>query len=141
MKRHCFVLLLAAGTAHAEDTFTLSDLNVSPTLTAMVGGDFTAETTMVGEGTLRAAGGDFTLEAAVIPLPITVVPGDVTMFIAVEGDNVVLTWPASGDGCVLESVAALSNGHDWQPVQPAPKERRHVMSRAQPAVFFRLRRP
>ena len=141
MKRRWFSLLLLAGAAHAGDDFSLSELNVSPTLTAMAGGDFTAETAMIGEGALRATGGDFTLEAAVTPLPITVVPGDVTVFIAVEGDNIVLTWPAGGDGDVLESTAALSDTPDWQPVQPAPTERRFVTSRARPAVFFRLRRP
>ncbi len=129
------------GSARAADDFTLSELKVTPRLTAMAGGDFTAETTMAGEGPLRASGGDFALEAAVTPLSVTIVPGDATVFLAVEGDTLVLTWPASGDGYVLESTAVLNDAPDWQSVQPAPTERRFVTPLAQPAVFFRLRRP
>jgi hypothetical protein len=141
VKQPWIALLLAAGAAHAQDPFTLSELKVTPTLTAMAGGDFTAEATLVGEGALRASGGDFALEATVTPLSVTIVPGDVAVFLAVEGDTLVLTWPASGEGYVLESVAALNDAPDWQPVQPAPTERRFVTPLSRPAVFFRLRRP
>jgi hypothetical protein len=135
------VLLLAAGAAHAQDPFTLSELKITSPLTAMAGGDFTAEATLGGAGALRASGGDFALEATVTPLSVTIVPGDVAVFLTVEGDSLVLTWPASGEGYVLESVAALNDAPDWQPVQPAPTERRFVTPLARPAVFFRLRRP
>ncbi len=139
--RRWFVLCLAACAAHAQNTFTLSDLNASPTLTAMAGGDFTAETTMVGDGAIQAAGGDFTLDATVTSLPVTIEPGAVEVFLALEGENFVLTWPESGAGYLLESAVALSDATVWQPVQPAPTERRFVTPLAQPAVFFRLRRP
>jgi hypothetical protein len=141
MKRRWLALLLVAGAANAEDSFTVSELKVTPPLTAMAGGDFTAEATLVGEGALRASGGDFALEATVTPLSVTIVPVDVAVFLAVEGDTLVLTWSASGEGYVLESVAALNDAPEWQPVQPAPTERRFVTPLARPAVFFRLRRP
>lgn len=126
--------------ALAQSDLRLSHLNLSPQLTDMSGGDFVVETTF-GEGVLQRTGGDFALEAAVTPLSVALVPDDVTVFVAVEGDNLVLTWSASGDGYVLESAAALSGVPDWQQVQPPPTDRRFVTPLAQPAWFFRLRRP
>lgn len=138
-----FVALLSSlgSEALAQADFLLTDLDVSPRLTDMSGGDFAVETTTFGEELLEATGGDFTLEATVTPLSVTLVADDVTVFLVVEGENLVLTWPASGDGYVLESAAAQSDAPDWQPVQPSTTEHRFVTPLAQPARFFRLRRP
>jgi hypothetical protein len=140
MMRCWLALMLAACAAHAQPVFTLSDLNVSPPLTAMSGGDFTAEAGMAGDSAILAAGGDFALEGAVTPLSIAIVSRDIALFLAIEGDSLVLTWPDGGAGFVLESTIDLGWGV-WTPVQPAPTQRRFVTPLSQPAVFFRLRRP
>lgn len=129
------------GSALAQDLFTVSDLSVKPALSDMAGGDFTTEALVLGDGAIVAEGGDFAMEATVTPLPITIVPGDIAVFLAVEGDNLVLAWPERGAGFILESTVALGADAGWQPVQPAPAQRRFVTPLSQPAVFYRLRRP
>ena len=133
----CFL----CGSALAQDAFTASDVSVSTSLTVMSGDDFTAESLILGDGAILAAGGDFALEATVTPLSVTILADKVEVFLAVEGDNLVLAWPESGAGYVLESTAALGDAPNWQPVSPGPAERRFVTPLTQPAVFFRLRRP
>lgn len=127
------------GSALAQDLFTVSELSVEPALSDMSGGDFTTEALVLGDVAIMVEGGDFAMEATVTPLPITIVPGDIAVFLAVEGNNLVLTWPEGGAGFVLESTVAL--GGAWMPVQPAPTQRRFVTPLSQPVVFFRLRRP
>lgn len=131
---------LLCASALAQDSFTVSDLTVSSPLTVMSGEDFVAESTLVGGSVIEATGGDFVMEAAVTPLSVDIMPGDVTVSLAVEGDNLVLTWPEAGANFILESTVALDAVSDWQPVQPTPSQRRFVTPLTQSAVFFRLRR-
>jgi hypothetical protein len=66
--------------------------------------------------------------------------GDVTVSIAVEGNNLVLTWPEAAANFILESTVTLDAISGWKPVQPTPSQRRFVTPLKQSAVFFRLRR-
>lgn len=131
---------LLCASALAQDSFTVSDLTLSSPLTVMSGEDFVAESTLADGSVIEATGGDFILEAAVTPLSVDIIPGDVTLSLAVEGENLVLTWPEAGANFVLESTLALDAVSDWQAVQPTPSQRRFVTPLTQSAVFFRLRR-
>jgi regulator of RNase E activity RraA len=52
---------LLCASALAQDSFTVSDLTLSSPITVMSGGDFVAESTLVGGSVIEATGGDFIL--------------------------------------------------------------------------------
>ena len=131
---------LLCASALAQDSFTVSDLTLSSPITVMSGGDFVAESTLVGGSVIEATGGDFILGATVTPLSVDIMAGDVTVSIAVEGNNLVLTWPEAAANFILESTVTLDAISGWKPVQPTPSQRRFVTPLTQSAVFFRLRR-
>ncbi|MCC7377555.1 MAG: hypothetical protein IT581_23040 [Verrucomicrobiales bacterium] len=54
--------------------------------------------------------------------------------------TVVLEWPASAQGYVLESSTSLDSGGVWTPVIPQPTSPTYSLGSESPAKFFRLRR-
>ncbi len=139
-----FALLLALSLpvmARAQGGFTLVDLGVGPVLPPMTGEGFTMVVERVGDTPIAAQGGGFSLVAEVAQVAVFVMPGDVAVSIAIEGDAVVLTWSDAGEALVLETASALGGAPDWRPVFPAPAGRRFATPTAGGAVFFRLRAP
>jgi hypothetical protein len=49
------------------------------------------------------------------------VPQDVTLSIAVDGDNILISWPAEAMDFVLQETDTLSNPQ-WSPVTETPEE-------------------
>ncbi len=134
-------LLSLVAQSRAQSEYTLSDLSITPALTAMTGEDFTLESPVIGDGAMSLAGDDFTMQVAITPLPPVLVVGDVEVFIALDNGTVVVTWTGTTDGYVLESSPVLGDAADWQPVTPAPTDQRYVAPAQGESWFFRLRHP
>ena len=132
---------LCNATSLAQADFTMSDLSISPRLTAMSGGDFAMEAPIIGDGEKSLQGGDYTMAFVVTPLPPVLSVGDTSVFIVITGADAVVTWTPGSVGFVLEATPSLGLDANWQPVNPAPTEPRFVAPLNGGPQFFRLRRP
>ena len=134
-------LLGLVAQSRAQSEYTLSDLSITPALTAMTGEDFTLESPLIGDGEMSLAGDDFTMQVVITPLPPVLVVGDVEVFITFDNGTVVVTWTGTAGGYVLESSPVLGDAADWHAVTPAPTDQRYVAPAQGESWFFRLRHP
>ena len=74
---------LCNATSRAQADFAMSDLSISPQLTAMSGGDFAMEAPVIGDGEKALQGGDYTMTFVVTPLPPVISIGDTSVFIVI----------------------------------------------------------
>ncbi len=93
--------------------------------------------TLYGAASRGGASGDGTVFSLSLPLPqLTIVRSEA---------NVILTWPASATGFVLQSANTLSNGGDWQdfptPLIEINGQKVITVGMTNTAGFFRLRGP
>lgn len=103
------------------------------------GGNFALSGQVTPAGGTPSSGGEFTLRGGAIGL--YVVPGEVKLTVTRDDrGDAVLTWPADGDGFVLEYTGTLGAEPQWQAVTPSPAGRRYVTPFDQPLRLFRLRR-
>ena len=132
---------LAALSLSAADGYQLSNPGTGTPAQTLAGGGYTATAAATPSAPAEVAGGAYqgSVGSVNVSPAVAVVPGAATLFIARDGTNLVFTW--TDDGVVLESADNLNGTIHWQPVTPAPTEKRFATPADQPARFFRLRSP
>ena len=96
---------------------------------------------MSSGGTFAVQGGFWGLQAVVQ----TPSPGSVRLAFARSGGNIILFWPATATGFVLEEAASLATPINWQPVSQTPltmgSDQAVTLSVLGSPRFYRLRLP
>ena len=77
----------------------------------------------------------------VLSLETTPTPTGPVLAITADAQGVIITWPAEGNGFMLETTSQLGNPASWQPISPAPPGNSYRPPREGVARFYRLRSP
>ena len=138
------VLLFALGIeAFAQADFLLTDLNLSPQLTAMSGGEYAIADSQLGVSLVDSAGGDFATELAATSISAAVVPttANTVLSIVLLDGSLVITVSETAPAGALEFTESLGNPGGWKRVVTPPSGRSYALPWIGPARFFRWGSP
>ena len=114
-------LLIAAFAFPASAQFSVAWHKISGGGGTSAGGGLSVSGTIgQHDASTTMSGGNYSLTGGFWGIYAVPVPGAPALFVARSGNNVVLWWPASANGFLLETKGAVGAANGWSAVSPMP---------------------